>query len=219
MSSKNSAQGTARTHEIVIFPRDAAFAHDRFYAQRESPLAMPDPAHVASTEVMGPWHPKDTTNFARAESVIEDFFQRAVFINQTVFPPNGYLGYGSYPYANQSWTLRKPTGSPEVTPERWYPTVHRIAKGLEYNLKRAVWVQAARMPDPKYWYYAQRNARFLHDMMFMNAPCNAKPYATAGTIALPASWNSPFYWGNAGYIWWGFQRGRDPIRLRLVPLQ
>src|SRR5690606_34573607 len=95
---KNNAQGTARTHDIYVIPGAASDP-----GPVGEIVAQAAPAHIAASEVMGPWHPKDVERFPKVEAAIDDFFTRTIFVSQRVFPPTGYLHYGLYPYAAQPW--------------------------------------------------------------------------------------------------------------------
>src|SRR5690606_23028071 len=97
---------------------------------------------------------------------IDNYFARSIFISKKVFPTHGYLYEGMYPYVAQPWEFRD---------GRWYPTQHRTARSLEYNLKRSIWILAARSGEPDYYHYARRYARFAGNMLFSSWDAGSKP--------------------------------------------
>ncbi|MBI4024609.1 MAG: hypothetical protein HY360_06480 [Verrucomicrobia bacterium] len=184
----NTARGTAKTHEMWLYPHKGALDSriiEQFGATREEIFASADPAWIGQTAVMGPWHPKDTTRFPEVEEGIEDYFNRTVLAGQKVFPVNGYLYWGLYPYSCQPW---------EVKNGRFYPKIHRLSRALEYNLKRAMWVLYARSADRKYYDYARRYTRLHGNLLLSNWDSGCKPKGWF----IQGEFHSPIIWGAFG---------------------
>ena len=201
--ASNNAKGIARTHEIWLYPHAGALTEAvaaRFGATRREIYAMADPAWIAASEVMGPWLPRDVQRFPEAENVIEDYFRRTVLAGQQVFPPNGFLYYGMYPWACQPW---------EIKNGRWYPTIHRLSRCLEYNLKRHVWILFARSGDRTYFDYARRYTRLQHDLLWSN--CDWDEKLPKGRTYQNNPFESPILWGGrAAYL--AFASSEDVIQ-------
>ena len=190
-SFANSAQGTARTHEIWLYPHAGAFAPaqaEAYGATEREIYAAPDPMHMMSTGVFGALAAKDKARFPEAEAAIEDFYDRYVTASRNVFPPNGYIAYGMYPYSSQPWKQMKEQGN------RWYPTVHRLSRVLEYNLKRGVWLLYARSGERTYHDYARQYTRLLGDMLFSHVEAPCRPLGWIGS----GDFHSPVFWGAVG---------------------
>jgi hypothetical protein len=190
-SIANSAQGTARTHEIWLYPHTGAYAPAQaanFGATAREIYAAPDPAHVMGTGVLGALAAKDATRFGEAEAAIADYFDRYVTAGRNVFPPNGYIAYGLYPFSSQPWKQQKEQGN------RWYPTVHRLSRCLEYNLKRGVWLLYARSGERAYHDYARQYTRLLGDMLFSHVEAPCRPLGWIGS----GDFHSPVFWGAYG---------------------
>lgn len=190
-SVANSAQGTARTHEIWLYPHAGAFAPAQaagFGATEREIYAALDPAYVMSTGVFGALAAKDTAHFPEAEAAIEEFYDRYVTLPRNVFPPNGYIAYGLHPYSAQPWQQRKDQGN------RWYPQVHRLSRVLEYNLKRGVWLLYARSGERTYHDYARQYTRLLGDMLFSHVESPCRPLGWIGN----GDFHSPVFWGAVG---------------------
>jgi len=188
MKVPNAAQGTAKTHEIWLYPHRGPLTKElagSFGATREEIYAAVDPAWVARSEVLGPIHPKDEKRFPREEAVISDYFDRSVLAGDRIFPATGYLYWGMYPYSAQPWELKN---------GRWYPTIHRLARSLEYNLKRGMWILYARSGERKYFDYARRYTRLCGNLLFSNSDSPAKP---AGWM-VQGNFHSPIVWGQFG---------------------
>jgi len=186
----NTAQGTAKTHEIWLYPHakpaDAKRIAD-FAATRSQIYATADPAYLMATGIMGPLHPKDGERFPEAETAIEDYFNRTTVASQRIFPATGYICWGIYPYGSaQGWRQRKEHGG------RWYPSIHRHSRCLEYNFKRAVWILFARSGDRKYFDYARKYTRFLGDFIISNcnATCKPKGWFMQGEFDSPCCWGA-----------------------------
>jgi len=97
MKLANTAHGTAKTHEIWLYPHAGRLTGrviSGFGATRKEIYAYVDPKWVARSLVMGPLHYKDTTRFPKAEAAISDYFDRSVLAGKKVFPTTGYLYYG-----------------------------------------------------------------------------------------------------------------------------
>ncbi|MBI4024141.1 MAG: hypothetical protein HY360_04115 [Verrucomicrobia bacterium] len=184
----NTAQGTAKTHEIWIYPHAGPLNEKvsaQFGATREEIYAAVEPAWLAKSDVMGRIHPRDANRFAEAEEVISDCFDRWVLAGDRVFPATGYLYWGRYPYNSQPHKQKD---------GRWYPTIHRLSRCLEYNLKRGVWVLYGRSGERKYHDYARKYTRFLGDLQFSNWNSPLKP---RGWIVM-GDFHSPILWGTFG---------------------
>ncbi|MBI4024145.1 MAG: hypothetical protein HY360_04135 [Verrucomicrobia bacterium] len=184
----NTAEGTAKTHEVWLYPHAGVAAREvisSFGAPREEIYAMADPSWTARSQVMGPIHPKDTKLFPEEEEVISDYFDRTVLAGDKVFPNTGYLYWGRYPYNAGPWALKN---------GRWYPTLHRLARCLEYNLKRSVWLLHARSGDRKYYDYARRYTRLCGNLLFSNWDCAAKPKGWM----VQGDFHNPVIWSGAG---------------------
>jgi len=182
----NTAAGTAKTHNIWLYPHVGPLTPElisQFGATKEEIYASVDPAWIARSGVMGLMHPKDTKNFPEAEEVISDYFDRSTLAGHRVFPATGYLYWGMYPYSAQPWKLKD---------GRWYPTVHRLSRTLEYNLKRGMWHLYARSGERKYFDYARKYTRFLRDFIFSNCDAPMKP---KGWIVM-GSYHTPIVWGS-----------------------
>jgi|GEM_PF-6501827 len=190
VTTPNTARGSAKTHEVWLYPHIGSFDSSmvsQFGATREEIFAMADGQWIGDSGVMGDWHPYDDVNYPEVEEAIDDFFTRAIFINQQVFPVNGYLYYGMYPFVADTWEIRD---------GRWYPASEkhdRLARNLEYGLKRAVWILAARSADPKYFNYARRYTRLLGNLMMGNADDGG--YKRKGYIVGGLIFHSPIVWG------------------------
>jgi hypothetical protein len=200
---KTSAKGTARTHEVWLYPHRGALdapTASSFGATRQEIYAAADPAWVAQSGVMGPWHPFDPDRFGPAEKVIDDYYQRAVMVGQRLFPATGYLHWGCYPYSAQPW---------EVKNGRWYPTIHRLSRSLEYNLKRHVWVLFARSAERRYHDYARWYTRLQHDLLWSNWDLDEKR-KTRGKL-YQGSFHSPVLWGE-GAAYLAFASSEDTIQ-------
>ncbi|MBI2194656.1 MAG: hypothetical protein HYU36_21975 [Planctomycetes bacterium] len=181
----NVAQGTSKTHDLWIFPHAGPLTPEvasPFAATREEIYAAVDPDWIARSGVLGPIHPKDTARFPEAEEAVSDHFDRTVLAGNKVFPAAGYLYWGMYPYAAQSWELRN---------GRWYPTLHRLARCLEYNLKRSVWILYARSGERKYFDYARRYTRLLSNLLFSSWDVPSKPRGWT----VQGVFHSPIVWG------------------------
>ncbi len=184
----NIAQGTSKTHELWLYPHAGPLGKEitaGFGATREEIFASIDPAWISRTEVMGPIHPKDTAHFPEAEAAIDDHFDRGVLAGDKVFPATGYLYWGMYPYSAQPWEVRN---------GHWYPTIHRLARCLEYNLKRGTWVLYARSGERKYYDYARRYTRLLGNLQFSSWDSISKP---KGWMVM-GQFHSPIVWGHYG---------------------
>ncbi len=190
-SVENSAQGTARTHEIWLYPHAGAFRAERaadYGATHREIFAAPDPEYAMRTGVFGPLAAKEAGRFAEAEAAIEDYFHRYVTAGERVFPANGYIAYGLYPFSAQPWHQKKDRGN------RWYPGVHRLSRCLEYNLKRGVWLLYARSGERDYRDYARRYTRLLDDMLFSHVEAPCRPLGWIGS----GDFHSPIFWGAFG---------------------
>lgn len=200
---KTSAKGTARTHEIWLYPHSApldAAQIARFGATREEVFATVAPEWIAQSGVMGPWHAFDAERFGLVEKVIDDYYKRAVMVGQKLFPATGYLHWGCYPYSAQPWELRN---------DRWYPTIHRLSRSLEYNLKRHVWILFARSADRRYHDYARQYTRLQHDLLWSNWDLDEKR-KTRGKL-YQGFFHSPILWGE-GSAYLAFASSEDTIQ-------
>jgi len=185
MRLRSVGQGTAKTHEIWLHPHAGPLSKEgiaRLAASRHPVYATIDPAWLADSGVFGPIHPRDTEQFPETEEAISDYFDRTVVAQHRIFPQNGYLYWGLYPYT--SWELRK-SG-------KWYPHAHRLSRFLEYNLRRGIWILYARSGDRKYFEYAKRYTRLLGNLGFSNCDAPGKP---KGWIVM-GEWHSPINWGH-----------------------
>jgi hypothetical protein len=188
VSVANNAQGTAKTHEIWLYPHLGPLTKvliASFGATREEIFATIDPGWIARSEVFGPIHPKDEKRFPREEAVISDYFNRSVLAGDRVFPATGYLYWGMYPYSAQPWELKN---------GRWYPTIHRLARSLEYNLKRGMWILYARSGERKYFDYSRRYTRLCGNLFFSNYDTPSKPLGWM----MQGLFHSPIVWGQFG---------------------
>jgi hypothetical protein len=158
--------GTAKVHEIWLYPHAGTLQPATLGATRQEIVARADPGWIAVSGVFGPIHPYDTARFAATEAAIDDYYTRSIFVSQRVFPQTGYLFYGQYPYVAQPWEFRN---------GRWYPQWQRLARQLDYNLRRSVWLLWARGGDRKYFDFARRNTRFMGDFIFSNSDVPYKP--------------------------------------------
>jgi len=185
MKLRSVGQGTAKTHEIWLHVHAGPLTKKgvaQLAATRHPVYATIDPAWLASSGVFGPIHPKDTKQFPETEEAISDYFDRTVVAQHKIFPQNGYLYWGMYPYT--SWQLRK-SG-------KWYPHAHRLSRFLEYNLRRGIWILYARSGDRKYFEYAKGYTRLLGNLGFSNCDASGKP---KGWIVM-GEWHSPINWGH-----------------------
>ncbi|MDP6116956.1 MAG: hypothetical protein QGG53_34270 [Planctomycetota bacterium] len=202
LAHKNNAQGTAKIHDVWLYPHVGAFSQEirrNIGGSLNAIYAAADPEWTAATGAFGPIHHKDTKNFAKAEGAIEDYFDRTVLAPTQVFPQTGYLYWGMYPYT--SWEFRK-TGE-------WYPHSHRLSRFLEYNLRRSMWVLYARSGNRKYRDYAKRYTRCLGGLGMSNWDSTLKP---AGWFVM-GEWHSPINWGHFHESAWiaGRPEFRSPV--------
>lgn len=184
----NTAAGTAKIHDIWLHPHVGPLTPElisQFGATKEEIYAPVDPAWIARSGVFGLMHPKDDKNFPEAEEVISDYFDRSVLAGDRIFPATGYLYWGMYPYSAQPWKLKD---------GRWYPSIHRLSRTLEYNLKRGVWNLYARSGERKYYDYARRYTRLLGNLVFSNCDAPMKPKGWM----MQGSFHSPIIWGAFG---------------------
>jgi len=182
------ARGTARVHDVWLFPHDGALnekTQQQLGARTEAPFAMPSPKWIADSRVMGWWHPRDHEAYPQVEEAIDSYFTRGIFISQKVLPVNGYFCWGMYPFVAQGWQYKD---------GRWFPVVHRLSRGLEYNLRRGVWMLTARSADPRYYYYARRYTRYLGTMMFNHAPYSDTRDYTGYIRQQSRYFDSPIVW-------------------------
>lgn len=181
----SNGTGTAKVHDIWLYPHAGVIQPATLGATREEIVARADPAWIAASGVFGPIHPFDMARFPSTEKAIDDYYTRSVFISQRVFPQTGYLFYGQYPYVAQPWDFRS---------NRWYPEWHRLARQLEYNLRRSMWVLWARGGDRKYYDFARRNTRHMGDFLFSNADVIYKPLGWT----VEGLFHSAIPWGHYG---------------------
>lgn len=180
----NLAEGMARTHELWLYPhlgRSTPAVRDRLGARREEIYAYADPAQVARSGAFGPIHPEDVDGFPEAEHLVESWFEHNVLGAERAFPATGYLFFGMYPFGAQRWVERD---------GRWYPELHRLGRGLDYNLRRTVWGLYARSGRWRYRDYARRNTRFTRDVVFSHAEVPGKPrgWMVVGHFHCPLAW-------------------------------
>ena len=191
MKLANTAHGTARTHDIWLYPHKDGFS-GRIVAElgatREAIYACIDPAWVARSKIFGPLGACDAKRFPRQEAAVSDYFARSVEVGRKVFPQTGYLYYGMYPWGAQPWRPKAEQGN------RWYPSLHRLSRHMDYDMRRSVWLLFARSGERRYYDYARRYTRFMHDMIFANTDTPSKPL---GWFA-EGYWHSPIVWGHFG---------------------
>ncbi len=199
----NQARGIARTHDLWLCPGVPADFIPA--AGRGGVLALPDANWINTTGVMGHWQPYDPQQFPGLEAYITDYYQRGVQAPNLVFPSTGFLHDGMYPYSQQPW---------EIKHERWYPTIHRLSRCLEYNLKRHVWILAARGGPRHLFDYARRFSRFMHDIGFSNS--NAAPDTgvrpSRGRLYQNTPFDSPIVWGGESHSHLAWASSEDVIQ-------
>lgn len=187
----NTAHGSAKTHELWLYPHPGDLAPERaagFGATRREIFAYIDPQWVARTRIFGPLAAKNAKRFPQVEAALSDYWDRSVVAQKKVFPTNGYLYYGCYPFGAQPWRPKKEQGG------RWYPTIHRLSRHMDYDMRRSMWQLFSRSGDRRYYDYARRYTRFMHDLIFANTDTPLKPL---GWFA-QGSWHSPIVWGHCG---------------------
>ncbi|MDA1141044.1 MAG: hypothetical protein O3B01_20960 [Planctomycetota bacterium] len=185
LALKNNAQGTAKIHDVWLYPHAGAFSEEvqkSIGGSFSDIYATADPVWTAASGVFGPIHHRDVKNFPKVESAIDDYFGRTVLAPEQVFPQTGYLYWGMYPYT--SWEFRK-TG-------KWYPQSHRLSRFLEYNLRRSMWVLYARSGERKYREYAKQYTRLIGGLGMSNWDSTLKP---VGWFVM-GEWHSPINWGH-----------------------
>ena len=182
-SDPSNGTGTAKVHDIWLYPHAGAVQPSTLGATRQEIVGRADPAWIVASGVFGPIHAYDPAGFGDTEAAIDDYYTRSVFISQRVFPQTGYFFYGQYPYVAQPWHFHG---------GRWYPDWHRLARQMDYDLRRSVWILWARGGDRKYYDFARRNTRFFGDYVFSNWDVSYKPkgWSTEG------HWHSAIPWGH-----------------------
>ncbi|MBI4023588.1 MAG: hypothetical protein HY360_01315 [Verrucomicrobia bacterium] len=189
--AENTARGAAKTHEFWLYPHAGKADEQTFQsfgATRQEIFALADPAWIGGTGVMGLWHPKDTARFPDLEKMIDCYFIEHVFVTQQVFPPNGYLYYGLFPYGAKGFRFNGKY-------YQWYPNLARLSwSGVEYNFRRGMWILAARSGERKWFDYARRYTRLLGNLTFSNWDSPLKPL---GWI-VKGDLDSPIIWGAFG---------------------
>ncbi|MBI2194768.1 MAG: hypothetical protein HYU36_22535 [Planctomycetes bacterium] len=186
VKTSNTARGSARTHDLWLMPRRGGFRREALESlggTASEIYATPDPAWTSASGVMDAFLAKDPAKFPAAEAAIEDYYLRNVAVPERIFPNTGYLCWGRNPYTSAGWHLRD---------GRWYPPLHRLGRGLEYNLRRGVWVLYARSGERLYREYARRYTRFLGDFGISNWETPLKP---RGWLIQGLVWDSPCFWG------------------------
>ena len=187
----NTAHGTSKTHEIWLYPFAASESKglpERMGASRREIYAYADPQWTARTRIFGPISPRDSGKFPETEAAVSDYFDRSVTVGEKVFPTNGYLYHGMYPWGAQPWKQRPDQGN------RWYPTVHRLSRSMDYDMRRSVWQLYARSGERKYYDYARRYTRLLNNLIFSSTDTPIKPLGWF----VQGSWHSPLVWGHFG---------------------
>lgn len=182
----SSGRASARTHDVWLYPHAAALSGDiarQFAATEHEIFAVADPAYLTSTGAIDPVHPYDPERFPRIEEAIEDYFVRNVVVPEQIFPNTGYLAWGRNPYTSQGWELKD---------GKWYPTLHRHGRFLEYNLRRCSWVLFLRSGKRMYHDHARNYTRFLGDFAISNWDTNLRP---KGWFIQGTHWHSPAFWG------------------------
>jgi len=182
----NTAQGAARTHDFWLYPHAGAFEDKHLAnlgATKHEIYAVLDPIWISDARVMDHFMPEGASEFDDAEIAIRDFFHRNIDVPERIFPNTGFLAWGRNPYTSQNWKLKN---------GKWYPTIHRFGRVLEYNLKRAIWILYFRSGEREYREYATRYTRFLHDFNISNWDTPIKPH---GWFIQGTKWQSPCFWG------------------------
>ncbi len=184
--------GSARTHELWIYPHLGPLTNglvSGFGGKEDEIFALPDPQWISSTGAMGVWK-AEGPEFAEVEQALDDYLDRAAFAKDKVFPAAGYFYYGMYPFSAQLWS----TGN-LVMPARWSPQANRLARGLEYNFRRALWTLVARGGEARYFHLARQMTRHFRDFLFSSWQIACKPKGWMILGGVNTVFATPVLWG------------------------
>lgn len=189
-AESTNAQGSARTHDLWLLPRQGALSDEQVSARATAaarpPLLLADPEWLAATEAIGfPMRQYDPVNFPVEEAVLVDYWN-GMMANYTQLTATGFIDWGRNVY------LRGP-GSP----------FFRVANLVDYGLRRHSWNLYARSGFRPYWEYASRFNRFSGDWTVAHWPVRGR---VDGAITR-GDGSRPYHWGADGMSMWGGSTG------------
>ncbi|MBD3292528.1 MAG: hypothetical protein GF393_06360, partial [Armatimonadia bacterium] len=187
----SNAQGAQKTHDLWIVPHPGELNLDATvraaHAFVEPVLLQTDPEFLCASGAL-PWplQPKDTEQFPDEEALISDFWERTTF-GYRVFPMTGFIAWGMNPYLRY---VKDDQG-------RWQAAFYRLARMVDYGLRRHVWNLYARSGERRYYDYGSRFNTFAGDWEMQHVDVEGEDglEKMKGGLANYGGIHRPFYWG------------------------
>jgi len=182
---KSNAKGLAKTHELLYYfhaPEDKTPEVARHFSR--PPLAYPDPAWTAATDVAGLLSPRDPKRYPAEEKALDvQVEELGRFVKD--WGNYGWWEHGAGPHLVYRMINGKPFGHPK-----------RYAGGVEYWYTRALWKGYLRSGDRRYFDLAAPHARHFMDVVICHLDTDTR--WRGDFFNIPGQ--TPIHWGGAKYI-------------------
>jgi len=156
-----SAMGLAKTHEVFLYfhKPDADVTSLAKWVQRR-PVALPEPAAMCASGVLGDLCPEDARRFPSAESALRGCMDWLIALRDR-FAWYGMIDYGDvariYNKRTRSWL-----GSWAEGQGGWEG--HNGWMNNEFGYARTPWIMTVRTGEPHYFRFAEAHARHIMDV-------------------------------------------------------